>query len=106
MSWEYMTLTAPASNVDSIRELLNELGSIGWEMCGFASADPMIGLNSYTAVVKRAAAQYPEPGDVDEAAWHPDPSGRHERRYWDGLRWTQHVVDGEQQTTDWPIVRT
>jgi hypothetical protein len=23
--------------------------------------------------------------------WYPDPSGRHEHRYWDGARWTEHV---------------
>ena len=23
--------------------------------------------------------------------WHRDPSGRHELRYWDGARWTEHV---------------
>jgi hypothetical protein len=28
------------------------------------------------------------------AAWHPDPSGAHEHRYWDGERWTEHVADG------------
>lgn len=27
------------------------------------------------------------------ATWYPDPSGRHEHRYWDGRRWTQHVAD-------------
>lgn len=27
------------------------------------------------------------------AQWHPDPSGRHEHRYWDGDRWTAHVAD-------------
>ncbi|WP_422742924.1 DUF2510 domain-containing protein [Mycobacterium sp. WMMD1722] len=26
-------------------------------------------------------------------AWHPDPSGRHEMRWWDGNRWTEHVSD-------------
>jgi Protein of unknown function (DUF2510) len=25
--------------------------------------------------------------------WHPDPSGTHHLRYWDGLRWTEHVSD-------------
>lgn len=25
--------------------------------------------------------------------WHPDPSGRHELRYWDGREWTEHVSD-------------
>jgi hypothetical protein len=31
---------------------------------------------------------YPPPG------WHPDPSGRHWWRWWDGLGWTDHVADG------------
>lgn len=26
-------------------------------------------------------------------AWHPDPTGRHELRYWDGANWTDHVSD-------------
>jgi uncharacterized protein YxjI len=25
------------------------------------------------------------------AAWHPDPTGRHQLRYWDGTQWTDHV---------------
>jgi hypothetical protein len=27
------------------------------------------------------------------AAWHPDPTGRHTHRYWDGTAWTPHVAD-------------
>jgi uncharacterized protein YxjI len=27
------------------------------------------------------------------AAWYPDPTGRHEHRYWDGSAWTDHVSD-------------
>ncbi len=27
------------------------------------------------------------------AGWHPDPQGRHEMRYWDGAKWTDHVSD-------------
>ncbi len=34
------------------------------------------------------------------AAWHPDPTGRHEHRYWDGERWTEHVADQGVATTD------
>ena len=34
------------------------------------------------------------------AAWHPDPLGRHEHRYWDGTRWTEHVANGGQSGTD------
>ena len=32
--------------------------------------------------------------------WYEDPSGRHEKRYWDGTRWTEHVSDGEARSTD------
>src|SRR4051794_3379509 len=31
--------------------------------------------------------------DSTLAGWHKDPSGRHELRFWDGDRWTEHVVD-------------
>ena len=34
------------------------------------------------------------------AGWHPDPSGRHQQRYWDGQAWTDAVADGGQQSTD------
>lgn len=34
------------------------------------------------------------------AAWHPDPSGEHDHRYWDGERWTEHVADGGVASID------
>ena len=34
------------------------------------------------------------------ANWHPDPSGRHELRYWDGATWTDHVSDHGVTGTD------
>ncbi len=36
------------------------------------------------------------------AGWFPDPSGRHQRRYWDGISWTQHVNDNGQPGVDPP----
>ena len=32
--------------------------------------------------------------------WVADPDGRHELRYWDGQRWTEHVSDGGVTSTD------
>jgi uncharacterized protein DUF2510 len=32
--------------------------------------------------------------------WAPDPTSRHELRYWDGSLWTGHVSDGGVQTED------
>lgn len=35
-----------------------------------------------------------------DAAWHPDPGGRHELRYWDGSSWTDHVSDNGVTSLD------
>lgn len=32
--------------------------------------------------------------------WYPDPSGKHEQRYWDGNAWTDRVMNGGKETTD------
>jgi hypothetical protein len=32
-------------------------------------------------------------GETRPAQWLPDPTGKHEHRYWDGDRWTEHVAD-------------
>ncbi len=37
------------------------------------------------------------------AGWHPDPQGRHELRYWDGSKWTDHVSDAGVTAKD-PVV--
>lgn len=34
------------------------------------------------------------------AAWHPDPSGRNQYRYWDGVAWTDWVANDGVQATD------
>ena len=35
----------------------------------------------------------PPPSDADEG-WYEDPTGRHQRRFWGGGRWTDLVADG------------
>jgi hypothetical protein len=34
------------------------------------------------------------------AGWLPDPSAKHELRYWDGAQWTDHVANGGVQSED------
>lgn len=34
------------------------------------------------------------------AAWAPDPSGRHQWRWWNGVIWTDHVADDGEQSED------
>jgi len=36
-------------------------------------------------------------------AWYPDPFGRHESRWWDGNRWTEHVASHGRQAVDPPV---
>jgi uncharacterized protein YxjI len=36
------------------------------------------------------------------AGWYPDPFGRHETRWWDGIRWTEHVASHGRQAVDRP----
>lgn len=38
-----------------------------------------------------------------ETGWKPDPFERFELRYFDGARWTEHVVTGSTQSTDAPV---
>jgi hypothetical protein len=48
-----------------------------------------------------ATANQPTSGGASqEGRWAPDPSGRHELRYYDGTRWTEHVMTNGQQTQD------
>lgn len=37
---------------------------------------------------------------TNPANWHPDPTGRHELRYWDGSVWTDHVSNQGITGTD------
>ena len=40
------------------------------------------------------------PGNGPPADWYPDPSGRHEHRYWDGQAWTEHVSSHGRPSVD------
>jgi hypothetical protein len=34
------------------------------------------------------------------AQWYPDPTGRHQHRYWDGTQWTSQVADDGRTASD------
>jgi hypothetical protein len=38
--------------------------------------------------------------ELSRAAWRPDPTRRHQHRYWDGERWTDDVADAGRQSVD------
>jgi putative membrane protein len=59
--------------------------------------------------LSRAARQHGPPSppptsspDTVPSGWYPDPSGRHEQRYWHDGGWTAHVGDGGRRTTEVP----
>ena len=99
-----MHLTETTLTLDNMQLRLSALGSLGWEVCGFASVDPTIGVNAYTAILKRQVASLSPPDDVT-AGWRHDPSGRGVQRFWDGFRWTEHIISDGVQSTDFPNVR-
>ncbi len=42
----------------------------------------------------------PIPPNITPAGWFPDPLGRHEHRYFNGVNWTPDVSDGGQRLVD------
>jgi Protein of unknown function (DUF2510) len=38
--------------------------------------------------------------DTPQSGWYPDPTGRHENRWWDGNDWTDQVADGQTVSVD------
>jgi hypothetical protein len=84
------------------------------EPSGWAAAPAEAATEVIEAVVVESPAPAPEPepvvvtqqaapASVTPAGWYPDPSGRYEMRYWDGVAWTEHVARGGQQYTDPPV---
>ena len=49
------------------------------------------------------AVEAPTPvPDGPPFGWYTDPSGRHQLRYWDGMRWSEHVSDQGVSSIDHP----
>jgi Protein of unknown function (DUF2510) len=46
----------------------------------------------------------PPGGSVAPKEWYPDPSGRHQFRFWNGRVWTRHVANAGLQSEDPPTL--
>lgn len=58
-------------------------------------------LSDQEAIAKLAADPDNESwSDIVPANWYADPAGRHELRYWNGLRWTPAVRDRGTDSED------
>lgn len=44
--------------------------------------------------------QQPQQPQQQPPGWYADPQGRHEARWWDGSRWTEHVASHGRQSVD------
>ncbi|MEY4605687.1 MAG: hypothetical protein RLY45_447 [Actinomycetota bacterium] len=54
----------------------------------------------YAGVMSDSTPPSPPAAPGSPADWYPDPTGRHEYRYFDGTAWTDHVSKGGVQSTD------
>lgn len=76
-----------------IKELERRLG-------GVAGAPQVVAAGSAAVPPAAGAQSQAGPGSLPPAGWHPDPTRRHEHRYWDGAQWTTNVSDAGQASTD------
>jgi hypothetical protein len=71
-----------------------------------STAKPLLAaLNDVAATMTARPAVQPAPSapaapPTAGAGWLPDPSSRHELRYWNGARWTEHVNDSGAPSLD------
>jgi hypothetical protein len=86
---------------EEVQRDMNIVGALGWKMIGFAGADKTLGLNKALAVYIRELPPLPSPG-TSTPGWQADPLGRHQYRWWDGMRWGIDVSDNGAVAKDPP----
>lgn len=101
--YEYAQLSVNTLSLDALVEKLNDLGAEGWELVTTHSADKLVGVNAVTALIRRLIEPL-DPPEASEEAWYADPSGRYDKRFWNGRAWTFHVarVDDKSRHRDPP----
>jgi hypothetical protein len=55
--------------------------------------------NLHPSATSRPDGPFSGPGGA-APAWLPDPAGRHDYRYWNGVVWTKNVADKGRRSTD------
>lgn len=95
---EYSYVQVGANGAQKLVQALNDLASEGWMLVTVTSNDRTMGLNTLTALIRRPIVPLADPATL-EPGWHPDPSRRFDRRYWNGRAWTFQVTrDGNKST--------
>lgn len=109
MLWERNRDRRAALPLPDLAEWVSDLGWFGGGPSGLFEAHEAAAI--LAAADDCAPAREPEPaaradGPPAEAPtrtpaqWAPDPTGRHQHRYWDGSRWTDHVATDGVQSVD------
>ncbi len=91
--WEYFVGAMKVPALTNLEAQLNRIGSEGWEVVSVSTTvKTMVNVtgNDMVVVCKRRCVPLPPPA-APAADWYDDPSGRFDKRYWDGGRWTVHV---------------
>jgi amino acid transporter len=78
---------------------------LGWVTLGVGWIVAIVYLVAVDGPRSRGAGSYtptptPPPPGGQPAGWYGDPAGRADQRYWDGFRWTEHVMRGGLQGID------
>jgi Protein of unknown function (DUF2510)/Protein of unknown function (DUF2516) len=76
--------------------------AVGFVLCAIGLVIDLVYLLSIRPQLDRAAPSYPAAGvpAAPQAGWYPDPYARHEQRWFDGFRWTEHVSDAGAPSAD------
>jgi hypothetical protein len=95
--WEVTYIHAITNDVQTLIDAANKLGAEGWEPMGFTSAvEKGIGLSSNLLIFKRKVVAPPPPESAEE--WQDDPTGRFDKRRWNGTVWTAETAMIAAQT--------
>lgn len=95
--WEFLYLQAQVNMMAKVQDEAMKLGALGWEPVGIASADKTLGLNSNVIIFKRPIID-PPPPPISSDEWQEDPTGRFDKRRWDGRVWTAEAAMMEAKT--------
>jgi len=63
----------------------------------------LTGSSYHEAYATPSAPSAPSAPSGPDARWYPDPSGRHQLRWWNGNEWTDSVFDGGVASNDPPV---
>jgi len=87
--WEYSDIAVDLTSLKAVTDALNELGAQGWEVIS-TTAFSSVSANKLLVLAKRRLLS-PAPPEDPAAGWYDDPTGRFDKRYWDGRFWSAHV---------------